>query len=540
MIQKFNLCTRNQKRVFGVGIDLALTMAVLAVALTSCEKSSNPLVSTDPPHAEGTVNPPTLDSIKGSPWRNIVLDTILNCFVSDSIYDSLLRIHLSSITEGAIIHYTIDGRDPTKNSSIYPDSGIKVDSSLVLKAMATRAGWNSSELLVHSFEFKAKPPTFERSSLYPWTHSYDSTHSTPVYDQPFFVVLKSQEPGVGIRYTTDGSTPTSQSNLVKDSIWLDSSCTLTAIATKSGWENSAPLKIPVILQTQPVTIGPSGQNLPPFRVGMSSPTRGVAIRYTTDSSAPTRSSSLFLDSLPFGTHDFGINYRAIATDTLHPKIRPSKIVGVKIDQMNPWNATIPYGTITDARDGHLYRTVKIGNQTWMAENLDYKVDSSWCPQDRSENCAAFGRLYSWTASMGLENKYNDQVWNDTTTRQGLCPEDFHMPNDSEWTKLSATAEANPKVGPGYAGLALQAKQNNGWSFNGIEDPYGFRGVMSGWRDWSSEFGYLHSYAFFWSATQDEWNPSRAANWCFQNQASNSLHETRSKRMGFSVRCVRDR
>ena len=59
-------------------------------------------------------------------------------------------------------------------------------------------------------------------------------------------------------------------------------------------------------------------------------------------------------------------------------------------------AKFKYGTFTDARDGETYRTIQIGNQVWMAENLRFKTDGSYAPNNDESNVAKFGRLYTWT------------------------------------------------------------------------------------------------------------------------------------------------
>lgn len=89
-----------------------------------------------------------------------------------------------------------------------------------------------------------------------------------------------------------------------------------------------------------------------------------------------------------------------------------------------------YGEIIDERDGNIYKTVKIGEQTWMAENLKFAIDSSWCHSRDCEANENLGRYYAW---VGANNySYKDSIeW----PVQGVCPEGWHIPTREEWETL---------------------------------------------------------------------------------------------------------
>ncbi len=116
-------------------------------------------------------------------------------------------------------------------------------------------------------------------------------------------------------------------------------------------------------------------------------------------------------------------------------------------------------TYTDPRDGQTYRTVKIGDQVWMAENLNYEAKGSRCYGNDPANAKKYGRLYNRKTAMKV------------------CPPGWHLPSDKEWDVLIEFVG-----GKEVAGKNLKSK--SGWNnYEGIngngKDTYGFSALPGG-------------------------------------------------------------
>ena len=173
-----------------------------------------------------------------------------------------------------------------------------------------------------------------------------------------------------------------------------------------------------------------------------------------------------------------------------------------------------FGTFTDERDGKTYKTVKIGEQTWMAQNLNYKTDSSWCFNNADSNCIKYGRLYTWDAAMEI------------------CPIGYHLPSSEDWGRLVATAG-------GWKTAAKKLKSKSGWDENGNgTDNYEFSALPSGFRYSGDDFSSAGYHGHWWTAT--ECTDNYAYYWFISYDIDNVYEGDDFKDYGFSVRCVADR
>ena len=203
------------------------------------------------------------------------------------------------------------------------------------------------------------------------------------------------------------------------------------------------------------------------------------------------------------------------------------------------------GMLLDTRDQKIYKTVVIGTQTWMAENLNYAdsvnypgmIGRSWCYNDSLDRCTKYGRLYNWAAamdSMGAFSANGKDCGHRKTCSpiypvRGICPEGWHIPDSTEWSVLYQTV--------GHSPYAMQAKGFTKWP--DATDAYGFSALPTGYYA-NGKYSRVDSSTVFWGASEHE--GGYYANYLFLSESYTSIDNDvyySTKNFGYSVRCVKD-
>jgi len=195
------------------------------------------------------------------------------------------------------------------------------------------------------------------------------------------------------------------------------------------------------------------------------------------------------------------------------------------------NAT--YGEdFEDSRDNNVYKTVIINGKRVFAENLRYFSSSNpnlegqaWCYNNEEKNCAIGGRYYSWTAAMDLDPAWQKLVAGELIKdpHQGICPDGWHIPSDSEMRTLFS--------GKNYA--TQQAMGYRGWT--AATDVTGFSALPVGIYGSGYEC-YTGSCSAFWNASEAN---SEYANYLYLSARLSTLDFSDIKSAGFTVRCIQN-
>jgi len=237
-----------------------------------------------------------------------------------------------------------------------------------------------------------------------------------------------------------------------------------------------------------------------------------------------------------------------------------------------------YGSVAD-KSGKTYKTIKIGTQTWMAENLNYDVEGSRCYNDEPDNCVTYGRLYDWATAMALPSKCNSTLSTSdadcaikTPNHQGICPAGWHIPSNDisscdeedncttsygDWNVLMKFVNPNCSGNDHCEGAGAKLKATSGWSDydgksgNGTDD-YGFSALAGGllrtvlYGDGTGytrkSFDYVGERGFWWSSEERYYQGSyNAYGWSMSYSTGYAYYEGNFDKgsSSFSVRCVKD-
>jgi uncharacterized protein (TIGR02145 family) len=197
-----------------------------------------------------------------------------------------------------------------------------------------------------------------------------------------------------------------------------------------------------------------------------------------------------------------------------------------------------FGTVADI-EGHIYQTVLIGSQFWMAENLRTATYANGEPIANVTDNTAWIQLSTGAWCHYSNNTVTDSIygklynWYTTVDPRGLCPAGWHVPTDAEWTVLT-----DYLGGESVAGGKM--KTITGWNApnTSATNESGFSGLPGGYRNYDyGNFSNVGDYGTWWSSTEssttDAWLRSLGCDYGFAGRISNS------KQYGISVRCLRD-
>jgi len=206
-----------------------------------------------------------------------------------------------------------------------------------------------------------------------------------------------------------------------------------------------------------------------------------------------------------------------------------------------FNPNLTYDFVNDIV-GNIYRTIKIDNQTWMAENLKTTKYNNgdligttspanlnigaeslpkyqWVYDANENNVTTYGRLYTWFAA---------------TDNRNVCPKGWHVPTDVEWSALNSFLG-----GEGASGGKLKETGLNHWITpnSDANNSSGFAAIPGGWRYYDGASEYLGYFSYWWSSTEGNVDNAwwRQVNYVNPNFSRNTMN----KKYGLSVRCIKD-
>jgi alpha-tubulin suppressor-like RCC1 family protein len=209
-------------------------------------------------------------------------------------------VTVASATDGATIHYTTDGTDPTESSSALASGGtLTLRDSVTVRAQAYKSGWPPSHVAVVAYTFQVATPQL--------------TPPSGTYGDPQTVSINSSTSGATLRYTTDGSDPTDSSTIYNAPITISQNTTLQVKGYRSGVLSSDTVQAVYVLQVREPSISPRSGLYTTAPAVTITADAGTSIHYTTDGSDPTEASTLYTAPIPTTTAGDTIRAKAFRT-----------------------------------------------------------------------------------------------------------------------------------------------------------------------------------------------------------------------------------
>jgi uncharacterized protein (TIGR02145 family) len=181
----------------------------------------------------------------------------------------------------------------------------------------------------------------------------------------------------------------------------------------------------------------------------------------------------------------------------------------------------------DDRDSKTYSVITIGNQIWMAENLNHSISAAWPYANNLSYAATYGRLYTWEAAMVA------------------CPDGWHLPSDGEWRELEKVLGLDEETsllewyrGTEEGGMMKEEGFTHWLSPNtGATNVSGFSARPGGYRTVSGAYGGLNTHAGFWTSTTND--ADKAMYRALHKDKAQIGRDWSEIGYGFSVRCIKD-
>lgn len=353
-----------------------LVVIVLLFILASCSKG--------PTKVKGTVVTPSFNPEGGT-------------------YSTAKEVSITCATSGVNIRYTLDGTEPTSESQLYVGP-FQIDSTMTIQARAYKDKWSPSAIASALYRFQV-------ASVYILPMGGD-------FISPQTVQIAATTPGTVIHYTTDGTEPTEASAIYTSSLVIDRNTNLKAKGYISGWTECSTVSVNFTFQVQQPTLSVAqGIYYNSFLLSLNSLTTGAVIRYTTDGTEPTETSTQYINPINIASsttisvkaYKDGWNASLLCTGIYNLKVTTPTISPISASFYSMQNVTISSPTtgsqVYYTTDGNepLTSSNMYSTPLQIASNTTIKtiaVKSGWSNSDIAT--AVYG-FYVYAPEFSLQN-----------------------------------------------------------------------------------------------------------------------------------------